>query len=527
MLVHDSHTEIAFDLRACARLWETLLPCCSDHIWMSPGNRSSPLVQALFAAQQGGLCTVHTHFDERGMAFAALGAARASGLPVVLLCTSGSAVANLLPALVEARAQGLRLVALTADRPNEEVHRSCPQTWPHLPLLQGAVVRSWSFPCPPDEDCTNLEELVHALREAPGPLHVNLPFSEPFGVDSGQLRLRPLASPHRPRHNLLQELPPELEAAWRHAKRPLVTLGASWEGVAPELVASLKARGALVLADVLSQHAFQGVASRLTEVAVERLQQSLPADLWIHLGGSLVSRSFTRLITQWRPATWVVSEQDLWWDPAGVHPRRWGVSPRQMAPDAWSGRAPGEQVMSWPRADTLRVFTPPPDEALPILQAFATTPSEGIFFVGNSMPIRHLVEHAPERRDPPRVWANRGVNGIDGNLATALGMAACQPLPVTVALGDLTTLHDLNSLALGHEAQSPPRFLVVNNGGGGIFRRVAAGIPAETWRRGFVTPHPWTFQGAAQQFGWAYSSATQLPELAGVPLLWEPPLARV
>lgn len=527
--------ETAPDLIACCDLWKALLPQCCSHVWMSPGNRSSPLVQTLFVAEREGLCTIHTHFDERGMAFAALGTARASGLPVLLLCTSGSAVANLLPALVEARAQGLRLVVLTADRPSEEVHRSCPQTWPHLPLLQGAVVRSWSFPCPPESNQIHLEELMASMQDACGPLHVNLPFREPFGVETGELhlgspsRIEPPVRPQVPQQAPQQvpQVPAALETAWMHAKRPLVTLGASWEGVAAELIPLLQDRGALVLADGLSQHAFQGVATRLTEAVVEQLRQAPPADLWIHLGGPLVSRTFTRLMTQWSPAAWVVTEHDLWWDPSDLRPERWLLSPRQIAASAWAARTRSSGRMDWPQHDALSVCTPPVSEALPILQAFQTTPSLGIFFVGNSMPIRHLVEHAPSRLDPPRIWANRGVNGIDGNLATALGMAACQPLPVTTALGDLTALHDLNSLAMGREALVPPRLLVVNNGGGGIFRRVSKSMPGETLRRGFVTPHSWTFKGAAQQFGWIYRSGPQIPEREEAPLLWEPPMARV
>jgi 2-succinyl-5-enolpyruvyl-6-hydroxy-3-cyclohexene-1-carboxylate synthase len=516
------------DLVHSCHLLSQLLPVCAPDIWISPGNRSQPLVRAALELEARGLCRVLMHFDERGLAFAAMGTALARQRPCLLICTSGSAVANLLPGLCEARVQGVPVIACTADRPPEEHGIGTNQTWPHPPLLQGAVGDLISFPCPDDAaflECTELARL--RVEQAKAPLHLNLPFREPFGVRLQFKDEAPLRDPDRP--DSLMTLPPPFLQAWQSAKRPLVTLGALWSGLSEEVISILQRSGALILADILSQHGCRSDGiHRLVDAWGRRLAEQEPPDLWLHLGGPLLSKAFLQTMHRLAPRCFYASKTREPWDPAQLgalrlHDGLLGSPALCWEPLAQMTLGEREQRQRWSSIEPPRARGTPSEEALRLIEVFTSTPSEGLFFVGNSMPIRHLAEWAPPQADAPRIWANRGLSGIDGNLATALGVASGSSMPVSAVVGDLTALHDLNSLALLQHLQGPVRLTVLNNHGGGIFRRVVKGVEASVLAKGFLTPHSYCLKGAAELFAWPYHDGQGLPVGPG-PWLWEPTL---
>ncbi len=520
------------DLFGAAQLLITLLQISAPEVWISPGNRSQPLVRAAFALADRGLCRIHTHFDERGLAFAALGCARVRRQPVVLICTSGSAVANWLPAFCEAAAQGVPLIGLSADRPPEEHGIGAHQTWPHLPMLAAGSVACRSLP-PPDDPLYPhaVEQMLQIVESLDGPLHLNCPYREPFGLQLDLDMVEPLGLVEkvRPPHDVPCAL---LLERLQSAQRPLITLGARWDPIAQSLLDWAQPQGILVLADICSQHgcAERGALRLRDGWSAVFTQPALAPDLWVHVGGPLLSKPFLQAMQQARPALMVVQDGTRPWDPARLNGQRIPVTEEGLAQTLLKVAAGGalvHQRQTWLQAcQSAYPVQPEPmsQEAQVVVQAFMQTPADALLLVGNSMPIRHLLQWAPNRPGAPKIWANRGLSGIDGNLATCLGMAAAYPGPVNAIVGDLTALHDLNSLALGHRAQGSVRLCIVNNFGGGIFQRVAKEVPERVRVQGLITPHLFRFAGAAQQFGWTYASASAWPSSCEKLLLWEPPL---
>jgi 2-succinyl-5-enolpyruvyl-6-hydroxy-3-cyclohexene-1-carboxylate synthase len=308
-----------------------------------------------------------------------------------------------------------------------------------------------------------------------------------------------------------------------------VTLGALWNGLSEELITLLKRSGAIILADILSQHGCRGDGvHRLVDGWGAALAGPEPPDLWLHLGGPLLSKALLQAMHRLAPLCFYASPTEQHWDPARIGARRLPDGLLSCPAHVWQPLAlvPThllEQRRRWSGMKPPLASGAIPDEAKRLLEVFAATPRDGLFFVGNSMPIRHLADWAPARADAPRIWANRGLSGIDGNLATAFGVACSVGMSVSAVVGDLTALHDLTSLALLEQARGPIRLTVLNNHGGGIFRRVVKGVEPLALMKGFLTPHPYCLKGAAELFGWPYQNEPSPPAGQG-PWLWEPPL---
>lgn len=516
---------------------------------LSPGSRNTPLIAA-FVAQPGLACT--PVLDERTAAFFALGHAKATGLPAVLLCTSGTASANYLPAVVEARVSGAPLIVLTADRPPEM--RDCAsgqavdqtKIFGHYPVWQAEL----AVPSPRASETLAhwRQSFVHAVEralDARGPVHLNLPLRDPLAPHEAQADFLPPSGfdldafcshrrpvPVAPSDNTICDI-----AFWTkfnvpketHA-RGLIVVGAGLHGRKP---ADDFARGVLtlagftgypVLADSLGAlRGAPGADARViagydlilrSDEAADRLRPSVV----IRIGQPPTSKALRRRLAEWDVPTLVVSPTGDNLDP--LHRRS---STLRTSPEMWDaeGFSKKKEVSSyaelWADADAGAELDV--DEALAaeaalrephVTALLAKHLPEGTpLFVANSMPVRDTEAFLPRGARAHPVFHNRGANGIDGTLGTALGVACGLGRHTVLLTGDLSLLHDTNAFLLAARATAPLTVALVNNAGGGIFNHLAvAATPAfeEFW----ATPQSVDFQKLASAY--AGVSHTLVPD---------------
>lgn len=510
---------------------------------LSPGSRSTPL--ALAVAAHPDVPRV-MHFDERGAAFYALGRAKALCRPVALVCTSGSAVANYWPAVVEAAANNVPLLLLTADRPPELLHCGANQAIDQTRVFGAYVRASIELPCPDVAvpAAYLLGTVNDALRRAtspePGPVHINCAFREPLAPEPDGLDLRAWLAPvdawlggMAPYVTHVDTLPVPEPAAILG----LIPTAAKGAIVAGELRSDDDRMQVLRLADLLGWPVLPDFTSGLrlgesnprvlhhidTLLLCEDFRKQFRPDFVLHVGGRLVSKRLAQHLVRVRPTLLHVDAS-----PARIDPNH-QVTHRLVAPvavacgvmaDALAGAAPSNwadpflsantSVAQW-LADTLTrgvLSEPAVAHMLSLLR-----PEGSLLFAGNSLPVRELDSYAAASGAWGTDTANRGASGIDGNIATAAGFADALGQPATLLLGDLTTLHDLNSLALLRGERPPTALVVINNDGGGIFSFLPVAEHAEHFEACFGTPHGLGFEHATRQFGLEYAKPRNLDAL--------------
>lgn len=482
---------------------------------LSPGSRSTPL--ALAALRHPGL-DVHVLLDERAAAFFALGQAKARCAPVALVCTSGSAVANWHPAVIEADRGCVPLILVSADRPPELLDCGANQVIDQARLF-GSALRAYHALPPAGGDSGWLANLtaqavLESLWPEPGPVQINAAFREPLlaGDDTDPAPPIPVASPAL----ILPRLTPKDGDLDRLARRIEGLRGAILCGPgagAPAAVAALAARlDVPVLADPLSAMRF-GPHDRSRVMTAQDLflrQDGLVPDWVLRLGAAPVSK----ILNQWASRAkerWVVAPTGRWSDPnrdAGImivaddDALTEGLAARVRVP------APPDWMSSFRAAEAEAqgvIASQGPDEAAVIAQLLDLLPDNALLFVGNSMAVRDLDTFSGTSGKTLTVMGNRGASGIDGNLATFLGAAASGRFSAALALvGDLTFLHDLGGLAAW---KGDATIAVLANGGGAIFEHLAvAGIlPRAEFAQGWLTPQSADIAAASAAFGCHHS----------------------
>lgn len=522
------------DLAAHNRLWADLLV---DELVrqgvgafaVCPGSRSTPLTAAV--ARSGAPHVVHV--DERGAAFYALGHARATGRAAAVVTTSGTAVANLFPALVEARMDGVPLLVLTADRPPEARFTHANQTVDQVKIFGDAVVWAYEPPAPtPDVDpavmlTTAAAAVRHATHAGGGPVHLNLPFREPLTSTAPLLPVPPhlvgwkasgLPYTTNVTPAAFVNAAPLVEAI-EGIERGIVLVGEGGDAFQASLLADRL--GWPVLPDVRSGarlgpqplHAapFYDLALASGAFAAHARPEAV-----VQVGTLPVSKRLLNLLTTHPPRVWVVvhpSADRI--DPAHRVTHRVVADPARFVSDlvnALDPRPHGDWLDAWTRAsrtaESQFIDLYDHDDALTepgvVRRVVQTLPEGEPLVVAASMPVRDLDQAGPTDARSSFVVSNRGASGIDGTVATAAGVAAGTGRGATLLIGDLALLHDLNSLML---LRTGPRVVVVavNNDGGGIFSflPVAEHAP-EVFERYFGTPHGLSFKAAAEMFGLDY-----------------------
>jgi 2-succinyl-5-enolpyruvyl-6-hydroxy-3-cyclohexene-1-carboxylate synthase len=438
---------------------------------VSPGSRSTPLALALAADAR---FAVHVHHDERCAGFMALGAGIATGVPAVALCTSGTAATHFHAAVVEAHHAGVPLLVVTADRPPELRDVGAPQAIDQSRLFGPAV--GWYFdPGPADEAMRSSWRSIAAravLEAAGGPVHLNLPFREPLVAEAGELPAgREGGKPWT--HGGVRA--PSIESGPPEGRRPVVvSVGSSgvWGSDVPVLGGGRSRGGSNVVAHA---DALLRVPDLARELVPDVVARTSPA-----------------------PASRVVNE---WLAGSGAFEVVLSGRPGPSA--SFAGRLPPPEVEAgwlerWLALDAaaddaiagVLADHPEPTEPGTARSLVACLPAGTELVVASSMPIRDVEWYARPRPEVT-VHANRGANGIDGVLSTAIGLALGGGRATACLLGDVAFLHDSNALIGVADRGIHLTVVVVDNDGGGIFNFLpqASTLPADRFELLFGTPH--------------------------------------
>jgi 2-succinyl-5-enolpyruvyl-6-hydroxy-3-cyclohexene-1-carboxylate synthase len=528
----------------CGVLVETLARLGLRRAVISPGSRSAPLT---FALARNPRIEAIPVLDERSAAFYALGLAKQSGVPVALVCTSGTAAANFLPAIVEAHESGVPLLVLTADRPPElrDCHSGQSINQQHLYGSFVNYFRDLPVPAARLAALRGLRrEMVHAFRMTSrpmtGPVHLNCPFRDPLPplaeAKPHDLRARDLAGFFRgvaaASVATSRRISPEPRP--RPSGEGVIVVGPN-DPVAPRAFAAAvgkmsRALGWPVLADVLSpvrMHAKVSghlVAHYDTILRSPRLAAELRPKRVICVGGWPTSKVLREWLKQANPATLLVTDRADNLD--GLHLRT-----RHVRGDitgwcaGFAGQVPpAAHTRSWLAADRLaaaklggalagaRSFVEP----LVVPTLARTLPQESTVFVASSMPVRDLEYFWPAGTGRQRIKFNRGANGIDGTLSTALGAAHGGRRPAVLLTGDLALLHDTNGFLSVPRFRGSLTIVLINNRGGGIFEHLPVAKFDPPFEEFFATPQRADFATLCAAYGvphTAVGSAAQLGRL--------------
>ncbi len=541
-------------------LWATLLieelvRNGVDTFCVAPGSRSTPLVVAL---ARNGRARDIIHYDERGTAFHALGYGRAAGAPAAVVTTSGSALANVWPAVVEASLDRVPLLVLSGDRPPEIQDAGANQTMDQVKFFGEYAEWSASLPCPstridPAVVLTTVDQAVsRCLGPSAGAVHVNCMFREPLAPteqgeefdaylepvcawrDSGQAYTRYERATARPGPDLLTEV----AALARRRPHGVLVAGRLADSSARAAVGDLaEALGWPLLADVMSGLRLDsrpGAAVAYHDILIgsEEFMQRHPIEAVIHVGGRLTSRRLPDLLEVVRPADYVVvDDHPDRQDPIHRATRRFRLPVvefckafREMVGNAGEARnavdaeAAGragdpDWLASWQRAAEhvgRRFFTSLSEDQTLSEPKVAWLVSRHIgagegLYLASSMPVRDMDTFGCPRPEPVVVEANRGASGVDGTIATATGFARGLDKCVTLMIGDVAFLHDLNSLRLLRTLDTPFVIVLLNNDGGGIFSFLPIAGFSDVFERYFGAPHGMTFEHAAALFDVDYA----------------------
>jgi 2-succinyl-5-enolpyruvyl-6-hydroxy-3-cyclohexene-1-carboxylate synthase len=544
------------------RLWgyliiEELVRNGVDYFVISPGSRSTPLTATVAQHPQAQRIVC---LDERAAAFHALGYARATGNPAVLICTSGSAAANYLPAVIEAAIDRIPLIILSADRPPELRQTGANQTIDQVNLYGSYPKWQFDLPCPtaeisPNLVLTTIDLAVSKSRQAPGGvIQLNCMFREPFGSTEIPVEI-PVS---------LKKWNESRSAYTRYASKLTIPTNDEIESLI-EIIQSTQ-KGVLVVGQLKSIVDIQAVielAARLNWAVFAdiqsglRLREDLPnlihyfdrllltdisreleqIDTIVQIGTRVVSSRWLKWIEQHPPQNYIVVVND-----SDRHDPSHLVSLRIESDIAYlcqhlSPQLPHIEPSTWVQklrsaSDRISVTaakflkTTKLTEPLIARTISEIIPNQHGLWVSNSMPIRDLdmyavaIHHSRSTiHDPrstihdPRIGANRGTSGIEGAIAAATGFAVGLQAPVTAIVGDLSSLHDLNSFALLQRNTQPVILVIINNDGGGIFSFLPIAKSTEIFDTYFGTPHGLEFSQAARMFKLDYYHPQTADEL--------------
>ncbi len=510
------------------------------HFFLSSGSRSSPLTAAVALCEKA---RSHIHFDERGSGFAAVGCARATGRPAVLICTSGTAAGNFFPAVIEAAMDQVPLLVLTADRPSELRFTGANQTIDQSQLYGDYPRWFVDLPCPteqipPQFILTTIDQAVfRSLRTPPGPVHINCMFREPLArvgseqdygeylqpTEAWRNAADPFTSYSRP---VSMQALPSLERAARFindAQKGILLAGR---------VGSEKNRNSICkLARALGWPVFADIASGMRcapsldnnipyydlLLSEESFRQHQGPQAVLHLGSQLTSKQVLLWLERARPQHYIhVADHPLRQDQSHQVTTRIEcdiahfidfILPFLRAKtsdtdwlDGFTSATNNVAVQLDKRLDLEGQISEPAVARL----ISRNIPINNFLFLANSLPIRDMDIFADPGGAEVPVVCNRGASGIDGNIATAVGYALGSGKPGTVLIGDLAFLHDVNSLAMLRSLDRQLTIAVVNNNGGGIFSFLPIAERDDIFEEFWGTPHGLTFSNLARQFDLQY-----------------------
>ena len=462
---------------------------------ISPGSRNAPLSLAFFEASQEGLIKIHVRIDERTAAFFALGIIKATGRPVPVVCTSGTAVANYHPAVLEASHTNAPLMVLTADRPAMLRKTGANQTTEQARIF-GKAVRYFADI---DGPVYPMDLPLDSLRT--GPIHLNLQFDEPLLSDDSSDWLSQVNV--APKEFVARTKPGTLRLV---GARGVVVVGHDRGGLSvAEITQFAKVLGwPLITEDPLSFP--DAIAHASIFLAAPEIRSTLIPQSVLVIGRTTLSRSINAFIKS-SPITYVVDQRLATVDSDRQADRKFTELPvlqGVIQSDEWIAKWNKVSERAQKLIDSLDGW----NEAVIARTIAATIPADTALFVSSSRPIRDL-EGFAHPRGGVHTYANRGLAGIDGNISTALGVAYAHKATIAV-LGDLSFLHDLTGLI--NKETINCRFIVINNDGGGIFSTLPQrGVTG--FETVFGTPHGLNPAVISQAMGIESKQISSLKEL--------------
>jgi 2-succinyl-5-enolpyruvyl-6-hydroxy-3-cyclohexene-1-carboxylate synthase len=518
-----------------------------QHVIVCPGSRSTPLAMA-FAAHP--TIRVWLHIDERSAAFFGLGLAKRLAQPVALLCTSGTAAANFLPAIVEARLTHIPLLVLTADRPHELRENGAPQAIDQN-RLYGTHVKWYVDVALPEATNGSLRYIralanrATALTQAvpAGPVHLNLPFREPL-VPEPQAdaplpslnQREPLAWTGRPDSPYISVtdaepgIPPlavlqHLAEQINNVERGLIIVGPSIEpALAAPLIALAQKLGYPILADPLSQlrcgeHDHSHViASYDAFLRIESFLERAEPELVLRFGAMPTCKPLLLYLKRYAACPQIVIDGNAGWEePTQLASAMIHASPVTLCQsllELLAVRTSGAWLRHWLQTDQLTRQAlhaalqdfPPLFEGRIFTELAELLPERATLYVGNSMPVRDLDTFFWCKERSICILGNRGANGIDGMVSSALGASAAVSVsgsnePTLLVIGDLSFFHDLNGLLAAHLHRLNLVIVLVNNDGGGIFSFLSQAAYPQHFEQLFGTPTGLDFRPVVQMYG--------------------------
>ena len=498
----------------------------------SPGSRNASL-SISFASNPG--IKSFTIIDERSAGFIALGIAQQTNSPIVLCCTSGTALLNYGPAIAEAFYQEIPLIVLSADRPPEWIDQWDGQTirqqnafsnfvkvFYQLPVDLSHADAKWEY------QRKLSEGIIRSLHDIKGPVHLNIPFREPFYPEKNQtltfsndLRQKEI---FQNTLTISDQQKTELQEKWQSAQRKLIILGQGWPTVTQiECISGISnSQNIPVLNDIISNgHPIENIIQHQDLFLQKKeTRKSLKPDLVLSFGKSLISKNLKLFLRHIKADHWHVSPHLHLEDPFQSLTTLIKTSPEGFLRSLKNNKAQdGSYLKKWKTIDqkSKEILNTLDEVAYSEFVAFKevmrSLPEGTDLHLANSMPVRYanFIQDLPS---DSRVYANRGSSGIDGTNGTAVGHALTTDRKIVVLSGDLSFLYDRNAFFHSYDLSNLV-FIVFNNFGGGIFDLIPG--PSNTGNdmkeKHFTTPHQKDLKYAALDAGFAYSKANDLVTL--------------
>ncbi|MDP0042701.1 2-succinyl-5-enolpyruvyl-6-hydroxy-3-cyclohexene-1-carboxylic-acid synthase [Glaesserella parasuis] len=493
------------------------------HICIAPGSRSTPLTLEALHLQKQGQAECHSHFDERGLGFFALGLAKATQDPVAIIVTSGTAVSNLYPAVIEASITHHKLIVLSADRPLELIGCGANQAIEQQHIFSHYPIANLNLPKPSSQYSASwlvgrVEQACSKQAQKGGVIHINVPFAEPlYEADEESIGQDPWLHAiqgwlNKPQVKWYDQQATQQDVLmhenwdyWR-TKRGVIVVGKLplEQGMGLKLWA--ETLGWCLISDVQS-----GVDASLpyadiwlSNKTVE--QRLLQADIVIQFGSQIVSKRVNQFLSAFKGEFWLVEETTDYLNTYAhqqtrfvakahhftrVHPplrqKLWLLEPLALSQFC-------ETFIEQQVGGNL-------NEASLAHHIERVLPANGNLFIGNSLFVR-LVDALCKLPEGYPIYTNRGASGIDGLIATLAGIVKGSGQPTVAVIGDISALHDLNSVSLLRQISQPTILFVINNNGGAIFDMLPVDQKAKD--KFYRLSHNLEFSQIATMFGLEY-----------------------
>lgn len=514
---------------------------------ISPGSRSTPLT---IAAAENKYAEKIVCIDERGAAFHALGYARATGMPAVVISTSGTAAANYYPAVIEAKNSHIPLILLTADRPPELRDTGANQTINQVKLYGDFLNWQFDLPCPdiqilPEMILTTVDQAVYRAMNTPiGPVHLNCMFREPLEPSEHEFpnKYTESISNWEKSGKPFTEYKSSIRTIAdvdRHSLAELINKTKNGWLVVGQLNGDAERKAVTELAAKLHWPVFADIASGIRNKAdlipivpyfdqlllSDKTKNDLNPKVILHFGRPLTSKRYLKTIEKLSSPQYIQFDAgDARFDPAHLVTQRLcgDIEPICQTLISQIDSKSNQDFKQYlndinNRIDNIIDPYCSPDKAvteisLARLIAQNLYETQGLFLAG-SMPVRDFDMYAGSILKTSNISSNRGVSGIDGTLASAVGYANGLKQRVTVVIGDLAMIHDLNSLSLVNNSEYPITIVLVNNGGGGIFSFLPVSRFEHVFDQYFATVHKYHFDQVSQMFDIVYENPSTNQEL--------------